>query len=538
MAYLPEIYDDANWTYQSNKYKYRNVARNVHRTSDNKLKVHNNKIIVTCDWPQRLCLTFKDIREDSPGCQYSYDYSCDAPAWINPNRKFIVYKIMDFDGQVMYECINENWVVTLAIRYVTGSNRMFMPRGVWVSLVRITDQMGGEDEDYPTNCSCPIFLVGSEFMYETPFWDGNARYYDENENYCFGDMVLKYRNDGDNQEDYEYYLCIKDRIATNAYGTWEGTTQPDNWINDHVYQIGDRVLGTDGLHYRCGEVHKSSSTNKPTSGDYWQSRWTLESNHYGSGIDIVTGTDGNYHTCKWPHSGSSIFKPITGTKWSDVWGTAAGIWSSSIAYTWGQRPIYNGKVVESKQSPNLNHVPQIDNLCRFDWWWKYCDFYNFKTWSSGEFYSTKLSRVVGTDGNFYRCKKTHFPYDDRRPVTGSNWEMYWDLEQKPNTPETGIDWQTYWKKIKCKTPFEEGVYFLNQLENEFAWGTWGRVEISKDIQSYQTWQPDYEYNVGDMVIGSDQNIYACEIHHTSTINDCPITGANWDDYWVLAECSG
>ena len=103
---------------------------------------------------------------------------------------------------------------------------------------------------------------------------------------------------------------------------------------------------------------------------------------------------------------------------------------------------------------------------------------------------------------------------------------------------TGIDWQTYWTKITCKSPFEAGVYFLNQLENEFAWGTWGRVEISKDIQSYQNWQPDHEYNVGDMVIGTDQNIYACEIDHTSTINDCPTTGSNWDDYWVLAECSG
>lgn len=57
--------------------------------------------------------------------------------------------------------------------------------------------------------------------------------------------------------------------------------------------------------------------------------------------------------------------------------------------------------------------------------------------------------------------------------------------------------------------------------------------------SWGPWVITVDYVVGDMVIGSDTQIYSCQINHTSTLNDRPITGANWQTYWALCEgCSG
>ncbi len=55
--------------------------------------------------------------------------------------------------------------------------------------------------------------------------------------------------------------------------------------------------------------------------------------------------------------------------------------------------------------------------------------------------------------------------------------------------------------------------------------------------SYSYWTLGYDYEEGDIVIGSDISKYICNVSHTSTIDNCPITGANWQDYWSLVtEC--
>ncbi len=55
--------------------------------------------------------------------------------------------------------------------------------------------------------------------------------------------------------------------------------------------------------------------------------------------------------------------------------------------------------------------------------------------------------------------------------------------------------------------------------------------------SYPVWILSYDYNEGDIVIGSDGGKYVCNIPHTSTTDTTPISGANWQNYWSLVtEC--
>ncbi len=53
--------------------------------------------------------------------------------------------------------------------------------------------------------------------------------------------------------------------------------------------------------------------------------------------------------------------------------------------------------------------------------------------------------------------------------------------------------------------------------------------------NYYLWAWNADYIVGDMITGSANNIYACKLNHTATIDDHPTTGINWATYWHIAE---
>ncbi|HRV29775.1 MAG TPA: hypothetical protein P5522_13470, partial [Spirochaetia bacterium] len=147
------------------------------------------------------------------------------------------------------------------------------------------------------------------------------------------------------------------------------------------------------------------------------------------------------------------------------------------------------------------------------------------------------SRVKGTDDKGYKCIKAHHSHPDTKPITGSQWQDYWEFEYKKNTPEIDPDWKEYWTKIKCDTPFEEGRFLINEQMSEYVVGTWGRVVFSTDIPNFDVWQHGLEYKIGDMVVGDDNHVYACEVSHTSSYNNKPVSGSEWDDYWIQAGCT-
>jgi hypothetical protein len=46
------------------------------------------------------------------------------------------------------------------------------------------------------------------------------------------------------------------------------------------------------------------------------------------------------------------------------------------------------------------------------------------------------------------------------------------------------------------------------------------------------WAISTAYALGRLVTGTDTAVYRCILAHTSTADDRPITGANWETYWI------
>lgn len=59
--------------------------------------------------------------------------------------------------------------------------------------------------------------------------------------------------------------------------------------------------------------------------------------------------------------------------------------------------------------------------------------------------------------------------------------------------------------------------------------------LDDDMEDPAEWQLSHSYSVDDYVNGSDNKAYQCTNAHTSTNDDKPITGENWEDFWELAE---
>lgn len=49
------------------------------------------------------------------------------------------------------------------------------------------------------------------------------------------------------------------------------------------------------------------------------------------------------------------------------------------------------------------------------------------------------------------------------------------------------------------------------------------------------WELGKVYAINDFVMGTDSKPYRCYNPHTATNDDKPVTGANWADYWELAD---
>lgn len=66
------------------------------------------------------------------------------------------------------------------------------------------------------------------------------------------------------------------------------------------------------------------------------------------------------------------------------------------------------------------------------------------------------------------------------------------------------------------------------------YGAW-RLEVASDGTISVV---EASLNQGSRVIGSDLNEYRCKVSHTSTLDDKPVTGANWATYWEATGGSG
>lgn len=93
--------------------------------------------------------------------------------------------------------------------------------------------------------------------------------------------------------------------------------------------------------------------------------------------------------------------------------------------------------------------------------------------TSFTFYHPAPSAVLGTDGNNYRCIKTHTSSASTHPITGGDWATYWVLD---NTLDG--------------TPWVDGMFYKYDFLVRF-----GSDEHNFDMFSYQLW----EFNTVELI---------------------------------------
>ena len=69
--------------------------------------------------------------------------------------------------------------------------------------------------------------------------------------------------------------------------------------------------------------------------------------------------------------------------------------------------------------------------------------------------------------------------------------------------------------------------------SETAYQPTGNKGTGYWISRYDAWVTATNYTLGEIVVGSDSNLYTVSTAHTSTTDDKPITGANYATYWTL-----
>ena len=86
--------------------------------------------------------------------------------------------------------------------------------------------------------------------------------------------------------------------------------------------------------------------------------------------------------------------------------------------------------------------------------------------------------VLGSDGNSYECIRSHTSSTDTAPITGAQWLSYWGLR-------------------------------------------------------YSAWATATSYVAGQIVVGTDGDLYSCLLANVSAAGTKPITGASFATYWAL-----
>ncbi|MDD5505389.1 MAG: DUF2341 domain-containing protein, partial [Candidatus Omnitrophica bacterium] len=350
-----------------------------------------------------------------------------------------------------------------------------------------------------------------------------------------------------------HYNISKNKWKELTQPLWNSSSygRSMHWIKNGVHS--DVVLGTDGFDYICIADHTSGSSTQPVTGASWQSYWR-RLNPYDTSVwaagkiyqegDIVIGTDSQDYRCIRYHLSTNDDKPITGANFAIYWATPAvttrGLaWVDSKAYITGPYDdyiywhggVYNYNFWRYKIStdtwerlantpwngdhPGSRMADVGDGYLYFHRGSNSYSFarYNLATdvWetradspSNGGFcyghslvgVISKADRVLGTDGLGYICKKRHTSTTLDKPVTGANWQKYWELN--------------------------------GSTADCLAW-----------IESKE-YAPGLENVKPSVVVGTDGYDYRCILNHVASSSNRPITGttATWQSCWVATGTTG
>jgi len=139
--------------------------------------------------------------------------------------------------------------------------------------------------------------------------------------------------------------------------------------------------------------------------------------------------------------------------------------------------------------------------------------------------------VIGTDGLNYRCIASHTSSTDDKPITGANYDLYWQ-----QGGDQGIAWvpSTAYSGWSATALRYDGISPTRLDTATFKeWADWcdELVLSGKDENAVSS---------ASEVIGTDGLNYKSKVSsvHSSSIDDRPITGDNWGTYWELGGVDG
>jgi hypothetical protein len=359
---------------------------------------------------------------------------------------------------------------------------------------------------------------------------------------------------GNNYTNPWHYNIAKDQWKELTQPLWISSycAREIYWLKNHPHT--SVVLGTDGFDYKCILDHTSTLQTKPVTGNNWEPYWErlieydsvtwADATIYPEGA-IVQGTDGNDYRCIRYHLSTSDSQPITGVDYNIYWSTPAvttrgEAWATSTDYKVGPYDDYlywhnrnNNNFWRYKISTNswerLANLPwttsgrtgggrfadigdgylysvragrctRVD-FARYD---LVNDLWETLRAVPNDYYRifgrgpnlvgaiSKADRVMGTDGFGYRCIKSHTANAAvNKPITGSEWDKYWESNGTTDDCVTWADGTDYASGLECIKP---------------------SIVVGNDGVT----------DIGD---------YKCIKNHKAATNNQPITGADWATYW-------
>lgn len=110
---------------------------------------------------------------------------------------------------------------------------------------------------------------------------------------------------------------------------------------------------------------------------------------------------------------------------------------------------------------------------------------------------------------------------------------------------TSYDWTHYTDQLITQTLRHMGVLSRSQMASELQLYD-GKQVLNRMVKSWQAkkiflWTIEEDHKVitaSSEVTGTDSNIYTCILSHTAALTNKPITGADWNKYWVLYGSTG
>jgi hypothetical protein len=343
-------------------------------------------------------------------------------------------------------------------------------------------------------------------------------------NYEIGDSVTG--------TDGNVYLSKTDHTSSStnkpitgaSYSTDWAREDGETWVTATSYVVEDRVIGTNPLGgqegiYRCILAHTSSIDKRPFDGANYKDYWTIGRGQKPNpttaefaGFVLGGNAQANklndaiidvQDAVKYLVENNDREKFTTTSGGSTLWTHDDIINDIDITILKSNKPITGNE--------SLGYWEKIEN------------------WAVDTEYRERAA-VRGTDGDIYVAKLEHTSVAAEEPITGGIYEQKW-------TPRTGLTWTTATNyAVNERVIGTSGPAFrciqghLSDSGNRPVTGVdWEDYWDSPRISMSLTWENNRSYDLDDIKTGTDTNDYVCKVPHTSIEGKDFNSDFNWWD---------